>query len=61
MNIIKEPEGVIFSVENRDLTVEEKKLLTEFITNQRKKNRITKDKLESNKKRASVKSRLIKV
>ena len=61
MNIIKEPEGVIFSVENRDLTSEEKKLLAEFIINQRKKNSVRKDKLERYKNRISVKKKLTKV
>jgi hypothetical protein len=39
MGFIKEPEGITFYVENRELTAEEKKLLSEFISKQRLKNR----------------------
>lgn len=39
MGFIKEPEGITFYVENRELTAEEKKLLSEFIAKQRLKNK----------------------
>ncbi len=47
---IKEPEGITFYVENRELTDEEKKLLSEFIAKQRIKN---KRKIESDRKKNS--------
>jgi|GEM_PF-6530395 len=38
MSILKEPDGVILSVEKRELTQKEKKLITEFINKRRKQN-----------------------
>mgnify|MGYP003951619563 FL=1 len=37
MGFIKEPEGITFYVENRELTSEEKKMLSEFFAKQNKK------------------------
>ena len=42
MSVIKESEGVIFSVENRNLTAEERKLLAEFIVKQEKRRKLRK-------------------
>jgi len=37
MGFIKEPEGITFYVENRELTKEEKKMLSEYFAKQNKK------------------------
>lgn len=37
MGLIKEPEGITFYVENRDLTKAERKMLSEFFAKQNKK------------------------
>ena len=37
MGFIKEPEGITFYVENRELTKEERKMLSEFFAKQNKK------------------------
>jgi hypothetical protein len=62
MGFIKEPEGITFYVENRELTDEEKKLLSEFIASQRLKNkrRIELKKKQKIRKRISRKNVLIK-
>ncbi len=39
MGFIKEPEGITFYVENRELTKEEKKMLSEYFAKQNKKAR----------------------
>ena len=62
MGFVKEPEGITFYVENRELTDEEKKLLSQFIAKQRLKNkrRIELNKKQKNRRRISRKNVSVK-
>lgn len=50
MSYIKEPEGVVLSVEKRKLTNEEKKSISDFITKSKKQS--------SSKRKTTLKSRV---
>ena len=53
MGIIKEPLNIDFEVENRPLTKEEEKLISEFIKKEKEKIRMKKTDLPKSKRRIS--------
>ena len=59
MGLIKEPKGVTFTVEKRDLTTQERILLKQFIAEQRRKNKSksslkSSSRLKSNRKTMKI-------